>query len=436
MTQHTALRRARTAALVIAPLTAAITLAGCQGGAGPDNSSDSGPVTITLATETHFGDTSAYGAIIDEFNATNDQGITVELQEIPTENYYSTIRTQFQAGNAPDVVWGSPGNGAFNALGPFAEAGQLVDLSDEEWATSSIPESAHDLYYTDDVLTAVPVDVAPISQVINVTGYESAGIEPATTYDEVLEQCAHVRDEGLTSLIGLAGSQTSNTGLMAMEIAASRVYAQDPDWNQQRADGDVTFADSEGWQHTLETVIELNENGCFQDGSEGGSPETVTPVFTTGKILGIFAPAGIAADLGSLAPDAVISVSAFPGDSADDTFVFASPSNALAINAASEHIDAAKALLEFWMEPERLNEFAELSGNVSLSSILNGDPVAERFENLNPYLTDPERNAPLPNLFWPNTEVYDSLGVGIQGLLTGQATVEQVLESMDAAWEG
>jgi raffinose/stachyose/melibiose transport system substrate-binding protein len=30
--------------------------------------------------------------------------------------------------------------------------------------------------------------------------------------------------------------------------------------------------------------------------------------------------------------------------------------------------------------------------------------------------------------------VYTNLGVGVQGLLSGQATAQQILESMDAAW--
>lgn len=435
MTQHTVRRRVRLAAIAAFSLAIALPLAGCQAGGGADGG-DGEAVTIRLITETAFGETSPYRVIIDEFNETNDQNITVELEEIPTEDYFSTLRTMFQAGNAPDVVWGSPGRGAFNALGTFADAGQLVDLSNEEWATASIPESAKDLFYLDDTLTAVPVNVAPISQVVNATAYDAVGLESAATFDELIEQCSAVREAGLTSLLGLAGSQASNTGLMAVEIAGSHVYAKDPDWNQKRADGDVTFADSEGWQDTLQAVLDMQDAGCFQDGAEGGSPETVTPEFTVGKILAIFAPASIATDLGSLAPDAEISVAPFPGETEDDTFVFASPSNALSINAASKHIDAAKALLEFWMQPAQLDEFAELSGNVSVTSVLDGDPVGERFATLEPYLTDEERNAPLPNLFWPNTEVYEALGVGIQGLLTGQADIQQVLESMDAAWEG
>ena len=36
---------------------------------------------------------------------------------------------------------------------------------------------------------------------------------------------------------------------------------------------------------------------------------------------------------------------------------------------------------------------------------------------------------------WTNPEVYNALGTGVTGLLTGQTTVEDVLKSMDAAWD-
>jgi raffinose/stachyose/melibiose transport system substrate-binding protein len=221
---------------------------------------------------------------------------------------------------------------------------------------------------------------------------------------------------------------------MALQFAATRVYRQDPQWNQKRAAGEVTFAGSQGWRDTLQTVLDLRDNRCFQNGAEGGTVALVTSEVTAGRTLGVFAPASIAADLASLAPDEKFSVALFPGATEEDGYLFASPSNALGINAASKHVDAAKALLTYWTQHEQLRKFAELSGNASLTSVLDGDPVSDRFTNIERYLTDPARNAPLANLFWPNGEVYNELGIGIQGLLTGQATIDQVLQAMDAAW--
>ena len=35
---------------------------------------------------------------------------------------------------------------------------------------------------------------------------------------------------------------------------------------------------------------------------------------------------------------------------------------------------------------------------------------------------------------WPNGQVYDALGTGVTGLLTGQKTIDDVLKAMDSAW--
>jgi raffinose/stachyose/melibiose transport system substrate-binding protein len=430
MTRHMFRGRVRLAGLTASALAGAIVLAGCQDA----GSEASGPVTIRLAVQTQTGKTKPYTEIVNSFNASNAQDITVEIVEVPNADYAQSLKTMFQGGNAPDVVYGSPGTGNPNSLGLYADAGQIIDLSGEKWATSSVPESARDLYYVQDQLIGVPLDVVPVPQVVNVTAYEKVGIPFAKTFDELLAQCKTVRDAGLTSLLGVGGSVAPATGIMAMEFAATRVYAQDPEWNRKRAADEVTFADSQGWKDTLQAVVDLRDNGCFQDGVAGATIDLVTNEFTAGRTLAVFAPASIAADLASLAPKEKISLALFPGKTGEDGFLFASPSNALGINADSKHQDAAKALLEYWMKPEQLRKFAELSGSVSLTSVIAGEPVGERFSNIESYLTDPKKNAPLANLFWPNGEVYNEFGVGIQGLLTGQANIDQVLKAMDAAW--
>lgn len=424
-------RSAVTAAVL--PIAGSLLLSGCASSGG-SSSASGGPVTIKIAVQTQTNTTKPYSAIVDEFNKTNDQHIKVELTEYPNEQFAQTIKTQLQAGNAPDVIYGSPGTGNANSLGTYFQAGQLVDLSGEGWATAAVPESAKKLYYIQDHLVGVPLDMAAITVDINLDAYQGLGLKPATSFDEVLKQCKTVRDAGKTSLITLSGTTPPNTGIMALELAGTRVYAQDPDWNTKRAEGKVTFAGSQGWKDTLQAILDLKGSKCFQDGAEGGTFDTLFNEVSSGRSLGFFAPAGAAADLASINPKAKFGVAAFPGATASGGFVFASPTNALGINAASKNIDAAKTFLKFWLQTDQLNKFASLTGNVSLASVLSGASVDARYSSIKSYLTDPKKNAPLANLFWPNGDVYNQLGVGVQGLLTGQATIDQVLQSMDAAW--
>lgn len=426
----------RIAGLSALPLVGILAISGCAGGGQPaESDGDTGPVTITFAVQTQTNETKPYTQIAEAFTKENPD-ITVEIVETPNDQMGQVMKTQLQAGNAPDVIYGSPGTGNANSLGLYNEGGYMLDLSEYDWAAAAVPESAEAIYHdADGHQFGLPLDVAPIPLGINQTAFDEVGIEYPTTFDEFIEQCGTVRDAGKSSFVVLAGAVAPNTGIMSLELAASRVYSQDPDWNEQRANGDVTFADSDGWKQTLEDIIEMNESGCFQDGAEGGTFDTLTNYASAGQSLAVFAPAGFAADLKSVNPEADFSLIAFPGHKASDTFLFASPSNAVGINAQSDHIEAATKFLEYLAQPETQDEFASLTGNASLASVLNGDAPAEQFDNIAEYLTDPERNAPLANLFWPNGEVYNALGTGVQGLITGQATVDAVLASMDAAWD-
>jgi raffinose/stachyose/melibiose transport system substrate-binding protein len=127
-------------------------------------------------------------------------------------------------------------------------------------------------------------------------------------------------------------------------------------------------------------------------------------------------------------------VQAFPPADGQEAFTLASANYAWAINASSEDDVKASAqtFLDWLAEPEQAQTFADLSGFVPISGATadNVNPVYEPIAGL----LESGDFAGLPNATWPNPAVYDTLGTGVQGLLTGQKTVDQVLEEMDAAW--
>ena len=79
-------------------------------------------MTITLGTQTAQGGEGPYRPVVAEFEKENPN-ITVNLVETPTDSYAQVLRTQLQAGNAPDVFYGQPGAGNPNAILPSGEAG-------------------------------------------------------------------------------------------------------------------------------------------------------------------------------------------------------------------------------------------------------------------------------------------------------------------------
>ena len=433
MSQHSAISEFRWP-LLAAPLVGALVLAGCAGGSGSDEGeggSDGGNQSVGFSIMVaQSNDADDYWA---QFAAqyTEETGVEVEVIPYPGDAYNTQVTTQLQAGNAADMMILSPGTGQAISVITLAEAGFLEPLDDTSAAV--IPEGTEALYEVDGEIYAQPAALNPTGFIYNAAGAEEVGIDgfPASNED-MLEACGLARAGGKSFNV-LAGSAPPNTGLLAQVIAATQVYGPTPDWNAQRAADDVTFAGSE-WQGVLETIVEMKDAGCFQDGVEGGTFDSITQGIGGQTSLSASVPGSAAKSIGD-ATGLDLTVQAFPAAAGDDSFIVASAGYAWAINAAAEEAAKASAqeFLDWAAEPEQAQAFADLSGLVAITGVDAANlpapyqPIGELLEE--------GRFTDAPFATFPNPGVYDALTVGIQGLLTGQKTVDQVLDEMDAAWD-
>ena len=429
MTQHSRSRAVWTGVLAVSA-AAALTLTGCTtdgGGSGSDNE-----FSFTFATSNNLE--SPYQKLADDYMKANPE-VTITTNPTPNDKYGETIRTQLQAGNASDVIQTTPGQGDARGLVGLAEAGFLEPLGDT--ATNLVPSDSASLFQVDGKTYGQALDFTIASVVASLGNPFRMGVNDFTwpeNMDDLYAACDTFVAAG-GSLFAVAGAAPPNTGLMTQAIAATRVYADDPDWNQQRADGDVTFADSKGWQETLQTVIDLNEAGCFQAGVEGGGFDAITNGLSGGTSVGGFIPSGAAIEIASAAPpEANFQVEPFPAQDGGKPYIVASTNYTLSISAASEHKTAAAAFLEWMASEEAQQKYYEYSGELPVSAYDTLDLAGTIYEPVVGLLSDGSYTT-LPNNVWPNPAVYDALGTGVQGLLTGQKTIDDVLSAMDTAWD-
>ncbi|WP_442574105.1 ABC transporter substrate-binding protein [Microbacterium sp. F51-2R] len=432
MPQHTApgLRWS----LLAAPVVGILLLAGCSAGGSDGGSTSSGDAaaagdsfTVMVAQANDADD--YYAKTLDAYS--KETGVKVEVIPYPSEAYNTQVTTQLQAGNAADMMVLAPGTGQAISVVTLADAGFLEPL--DKTSAGIIPAGTENLYGSDGKVYGQPTALAPVGYVYNPGAAKDAGLsEYPATYDQMLKDCATVKDAGKSFTV-VAGAIPFNTGLLSMLISATRVYAETPDWNEQRADGKVTFADSDGWKETLQDVVELNEKGCFQDGAAGGTFDNITANIAGGQSLTAAVPGSAALSIGA-ATGLKLDVQAFPPAEGQKPFVLASANYAWAINskAGDGAKKSAQAFLDWVAQPEQAKAFADLSGFVPITGATAENllpiyqPIADQLENGD--------FVGLPNASWPNPAVYDALGTGVQGLLTGQKTVDQVLSDMDAAW--
>jgi raffinose/stachyose/melibiose transport system substrate-binding protein len=428
MTQHRRARVLRNGVFAVAT-AGALVLAGCSGSGGGESTGDADSFSFTFATSNNLE--SPYETLAKEYQEANPD-VKITTNPTPNDKYGETIRTQLQAGNASDVIQTTPGSGDARGIIGLAEAGFLEPLGDT--ASGLVTTGSEPLFQLDGKTYGQPLDFTIAAIVASMGTAKQNGIEDfPTTMDDFIAACGSLASSG-KSMLALAGAAGPNAGLTAQAIAATRVYAETPDWNDQRADGDVTFADSEGWSDTLQTLIDLNEAGCFQAGAEGAGFDAITNGLAQGTSVGSFIPSGSAVEIAKAAPaEAEFAVEPFPAADGGEPYILASSNYTLSINAASKKKDAATKFLDWMASDEAQQRYYELSGELPVSAYKELDLTGTIYEPLTDVLAS-DSYATLPNNVWPNPSVYEALQVGVQGLLTGQKTIDQVLTDMDNAW--
>ena len=147
------------------------------------------PITITFWNGLGAPENVVLVDMVNEFNASNTDGITIELTELDWGTLYSKIVLDYATGNAPDILTMHQTNLIQNqALGIL----QPIDAIAEEvgFDLADFVESAWDGTMIDGEHYAIPLDMHPLGLFYNTAAYDAAGLDPTqppTTGDEFIE---------------------------------------------------------------------------------------------------------------------------------------------------------------------------------------------------------------------------------------------------------
>ncbi|MFE4468594.1 ABC transporter substrate-binding protein [Leifsonia sp. NPDC056824] len=427
--KHT--RRSRTARLawLAIPVATGLLLAGCSS----SGTTGKEPQTITFAFgATNDQDKAAYEGLAKAFESEN-KGATVTTENLPTQSYGTTIATRVQGGNAPDTFYAEGGTGQSNSILPWAKSGLVLPLDDAS-IKANIPDSAKSLYTYNGKIYGVPLGTQLNGVIYNDELAQSVGvkIDATTSLDDIIAQCSKARAAGKT-IYGLAGSTFQNNGILAVALATSTVYGPNKNWNADRAKNKVTFAGTKGWTTALESIKKMYDAGCFQDGATSAGFDALTNGASSGKILGFFAPSAAAQQIMQAAGGHVKLVALPVGaPQGTKTYLSLSADQGVTASAKTKSPKLATDFLKYIVSDKGQAEYSKQVGtipvNVSATSTLLPQYAGIKDEMAK---NDTRGYAPTE---WPNAKIYTDLGNGVQGILTGQMTVKQVLQQMDTDW--
>ena len=389
---------------------------------------------VTISILVTLGNQRALDVLIPNFERVYPN-VKVDVTYTPGLAVQTQLETiELAAGNAPDLLYVTPGCGTPLSVCVLAKAGYLAPLINKPWTRWSLPlvislsKSGQGLYtflttlgpqgvFTDDAL------------------FRKLGLRVPQTFPQLLALCRQAKADGTVALV-LDGANQGDLALDIFDLAATTVYAKDKHWPAELKAGAVTFDGTPGWHRALQELIDMNNAGCFQPGASGTSEASAIAQFAQGQGLMIETSAGQKGLIDAAGPQFSYSSFPFPdATAADRSWTVVAMGTGLGVNAHASPASqaAAQTFIDFLARPKQDALNAKIKGTLTQYEFAHQQlqPYMSSFKPLfanHTYVINPGQT------FW-NPNVLDALHQDAVGLLTGQTTVDEILNAMDAAWK-
>jgi raffinose/stachyose/melibiose transport system substrate-binding protein len=405
----------------------AMTLAGCAGGGTTTNEGSGGKPTGTLTGVFYSAFKDTYEQIATDFEKKYPE-VDVKF-DYQGGDIGALVLTQLQGGTAPDILTSFPGGtekDAGDTVVSLAASKRIAPL-DASWA-GDVPDAWKPSVNFKDATYAHPGALQPLSALYNQTTLDKLGLKVPTTLDEVYKLCTDATAAGAYAYALGLGDPAGPQMLTYAQLATLEPDAAA--FDKKLASGDATYADSV-WADQFEIYKKMGDRDCFGEGALGRSRDQGNEEVASGRALGTIDVGAALAPIQAAAPDSAFVVAPMPATNDEaDTKIVALPGFVTTINAKAKNPTAAQAFLDFMGEPEQATTYA--NGFSGVPAIPND--VYKAPEQLVAFADLVKSGSYVP-LGTVQAEVQTQLNQGIQSLLLGDATPEQLAKKLDSVYK-
>lgn len=388
---------------------------------GAADGSDAEEVTLTVwswRTE----DEEAYNEIFSVYEEQNPH-VTVEFVPYVNTDYNNILATGLTGSGGPDVAQLR----AYGGLQPLVEAGQLLPLDGEVATLDDFDDETLDgaRGLEDGQIYGVPFGVQAIVAFYNQDIFDELGLEEPETWEEFIEVLDALEASEHEALANGGGDEWM-LPIVHEGVGAARYGAAD--FREELLAGERDFTDPD-YVASIALVEDLVP--YMPDQAVGVDYNDSRALFTAGR-AGIFL--GGSFEVGfwrSDAPDTTIGAFRLPAspDWPSEAVTPGWVDGSFGVSAASEHPEEATALVE-WMGTEEFgqlfaDEINQLSARPGIEpqDELLREIAALHDEASTPYLL-------LTDFRYGEPSGTDLIGAGIQQMLLGESSAEEVAESL------
>ncbi len=158
---------------------------------------------------------------IAKFNEKFGKDIEVTVEEIPSDTAYNDkMKILAASGDLPDVVMGKNGINEILLKGNLATAFNDYLDKDTQWK-SELGDEAIAANTRDGKVWSISDQKQVIGYFYNKEMFEKAGIKPAETWDQFVENCEKLKTAGFTPLALMTGENAWTTNLLLSSIVGT-----------------------------------------------------------------------------------------------------------------------------------------------------------------------------------------------------------------------
>lgn len=333
-----------------------------------------------------------------------------------TASYQTALQQSIGTGDAPELFtwWSGP------QLKTLAESGKLEDLTDiwdQYVVPNGVADSVKDSLSFDGKVYAVPYSLIYNMIIYNKDAFDQYKIEVPTTFDEFVEACATLKENGVTPIALKNDSWAGFIWFQAM------LASYDPELYQGVCDGTIAYTDPKVVE-VMNKWQDMIDKGYFSD------PMQITDMdksLATGTVAMELEPnyecVSLTNDYG-LVPDEDMGTFVLPSMNGDKKVIFYEIAP-LCVAANADNKEAAKKVLSRWYEKEFQTVFTNVTGFLCTSQVKSDNACSNQMVA---YTQDSD-NYQMMLRYYENTD--DSVrDVALDELMkfeTKAATAEEIL---------
>ncbi|WP_337102202.1 ABC transporter substrate-binding protein [Paenibacillus sp. YIM B09110] len=397
----------------------------------PGESTSEKPVTLTMLVS---GAKAAEGAdfeleTLPKLVKEKFPNVTLEVQKLPDEQYYTTVKTKLSAGEGPDIFLVFPKLANMGAI-EVAKAGYAADLSGLSFWDNVSQAAKNDMSYEEKPY-AVAKGMDILGTYYNKALFEQAGItELPKDWPSFLAAADKLKAAGITPIVmGDKDPWVIQFGMY--QLAANTVYPSDAEFDTKLQSGETALTD-EKWVNTVNQYKELYDKGYVATGSLGMASSQAVQQFVDGKAAMIFTGTwdlpGVTASGAAQFERGFFSL---PGNEAGQP-VYASASTAAgyALNADSANLEVGKQIFEYLFDGQSPLFEAWVASNPSISVFNGVELTNDIFKDALTHIQTTGNAFYFSNQMWP-AGVSDVMQSKFSEIIGGKkTTAEDVTKAM------